>query len=285
MDGSPNCTITHIQNGGRQKIRRLYEENLLADSVERIVVPISSSCDDFEVNAIRTIKIVARLASQQANWQTGAATSRKGIEAKISSGDGLIVGRLDRYRWEDGLLVVTDIKTGKTSNQNGKLNRELTMQLMLYAYLLHERFGQWPKSLKIITLRGETIEVPFSPDEAENLAAQMKQRLIETDKSIGEVIEGKRLTNTLASPSPEVCRFCRYRPSCASYWEERQKTPELACASKDGPGRMAAVGRAAFSRLYPHCAELHASGANVSRCFGTARAKPAADLLSATNTH
>ncbi|SDO58319.1 hypothetical protein SAMN04487897_11747 [Paenibacillus sp. yr247] len=29
----------------------------------------------------------------------------------------------------------------------------------------------------------------------------------------------------LATPSPENCRYCRYRPACLQYWSKKKQTP------------------------------------------------------------
>jgi hypothetical protein len=92
---------------------------------------------------------------------------------------------------------------------------------MLYGYLLHERFAQWPTTMRILPLTGDPITVPFVREQSEALANDLKQMLREANKAITQVHCGDLDEISLASPSVEACRFCRYRPTCEAYWSAR----------------------------------------------------------------
>lgn len=203
-----------------------YELKLKSDRSDSAVVPLVRTCEDFEVNAYRLIAAAFRLSTAVRRILDRTSFRNREVEIEGASTDGQIVGRLDRITWEDGALAVTDIKTGHVTDIEGRLRPELRVQLLLYSYLVHERFGQWPKTLRILPLRGDTVNVPFSPAEAEELADRMKRILATANRIIDNVRSGNVNESELASPSPDSCRFCRYRPSCESYWVARNAQPQ-----------------------------------------------------------
>lgn len=203
-----------------------YELKLKSEHSDSAVVPLIRTCEDFEVNAYRLIAAAFHLSAAVRRVLDRTLFRNRDVEVEGVSADGQIVGRLDRITWENGALAVTDIKTGHVTDFEGRLRPELRVQLMLYSYLVHERFGQWPKTLRILPLRGDTVTVPFSPAEAEELAGKMKRILATANQIIDCVRSGNVDESELASPSPDSCRFCRYRPTCESYWVARNAQPQ-----------------------------------------------------------
>lgn len=212
-----------------------YEEKLKRVPFDCAVIPLLRTCDDFEVNAYRLIAAASRLAATSNRPRERTSFRSGAVEVENVSRDGQIVGRLDRITWEDGELAVTDVKTGQVNDSEGKLRAGLKIQLLLYSYLVHEQFGRWPKTLRVLPLHGEPITVPFAPVEAQELAERMKAILIDANQLIANVRAGRANESELASPSVESCRFCRYRPSCESYWEARRGSPQ-ACWARDVSG-------------------------------------------------
>jgi len=218
---------------------RSYEEFLGRSTDGAAVLPLTKSCDDFEVNSLRLIKsveaYVARIPPAAGNMR-----ERQRVEVEAISRDGMIAGRLDRISWENGELVVTDIKTGKIKDADGGLRRDLRLQIMLYSYLLHEMFGRWPQTLRVLPLHGEPIEVTALPSEIIVLADWIKQALKEANWFIAEVLAGRRPESELASPSPNACRFCRFRLTCEAYWAARNQDIDQSWP-RDVTGRVTAI--------------------------------------------
>jgi hypothetical protein len=217
-----------------------YELNLKLEYSDSAVVPLIRTCEDFEVNAYRLIAAAFRLSPKVRRVLNRTSYRNRDLEVEGVSADGHIVGRLDRITWEDGALAVTDIKTGHVTDFEGRLRPELRIQLMLYSYLVHERFGRWPKTLRILPLRGDPVSVPFSPDEAQGLADKMKQILAATNQVIEKVRIGSIDESELASPAPDSCRNCRYRPTCEGYWIARNSQPQLSWP-RDVSGSVSAI--------------------------------------------
>jgi hypothetical protein len=216
-----------------------YEDQLRRNPSEAAVVPLSRSCDDFEVNSLRLLKIVSGFAFHMRR-ATGEPRERQSFEVAAASHDGIVVGRLDRIVWENENLVVTDLKTGRIADSADGLRPELRVQLMLYAYLMHQKVGQWPKTLKVQPIHGDAIEVNATPMEIESLVRELGRMLVETNQLISQVLSGKSDEAALASPSVDACRFCRFRLSCESYWEARDRNPDQSWP-RDICGRISAI--------------------------------------------
>jgi CRISPR/Cas system-associated exonuclease Cas4 (RecB family) len=202
-----------------------YEQKLKSQLSDCTIVPLARTCDDFEVNAYRVIAAASRFTPPSRNNRVQDFSRVTGAEVEGVSADRQIVGRLDRVTWEDGTLAVADIKTGSVYDHEGGLRPELRVQLILYSYLVHEKFRQWPKTLRILPLRGDPITVPFTPADAETLATEVKRALTSANQLIQKIGLGVSDESELASPSPEACKFCRYRPTCESYWSARSERP------------------------------------------------------------
>jgi hypothetical protein len=215
---------TELRGEWRQTVQG-YEASLLADPAEGAVVPLARSCDDFEVNGLRLVKTALRI-SQNRSPSTRPKSGDSATEARIASGDGLIVGRLDRVTWEAGALVVADIKTGAIDTTPGGVRPEYKLQLMLYAFLIHEKFGEWPRSLRIIPLTGDPIDLPFDSNEVIAIASAVKLTLARANELIARVRQRQSDEKSLAAPSPDACRFCRFRLTCDAYWQARQTSSE-----------------------------------------------------------
>lgn len=217
-----------------------YEQRLKLRPADCGVIPLARTCDDFEVNAYRLIAAAARLSPPLGVRTPRAYPRTSGAEVEAASSDRQIVGRLDRITWEDGQITVTDIKTGTPTDREGNLRSDLKVQLLLYGYLVHERFQQWPKALRILPLAGEPISVPFVSAESETLAGELKQLLQATNQSIANILRSSGDEKTLASPSPQACRFCLFRPTCEAYWSARSANPDAGWP-RDISGRLVSV--------------------------------------------
>lgn len=200
-----------------RKLVESYEETLRNDPSEASVLPLSRSCEDFEVNALLIVKASVFIGSRS---RRAGSELRVRTESHIVSQDGQIAGRLDKIRSVDGRNIITDFKTGSSTDATGNLREEILLQLKLYAYLAHEASGEWP-IIEIQPQMGDPIPVPYDPGEIDALAGAVKERLQVVNEQISDVLAGITDESQLASPSPSACRFCPFRVSCAAYWKAR----------------------------------------------------------------
>lgn len=204
-----------------------YEKGLALSPFEAVLIPLSLSCEDFEFNLRKLTKAAFGISSR---FQTAQGFLPRAVinrEKEASSKDGLIVGRLDKVKTFDNQTVISDLKTGQIRDGQGSILPHILLQLRLYAYLLHESTNRWPDRLVVSGFDAEWIEIPFTPEDAANAAADLKELLTKSNLIIDEIVAGSKQEAELASPSPEACKFCVYRLSCAAYWNERSKFPDL----------------------------------------------------------
>jgi hypothetical protein len=144
--------------------------------------------------------------------------SGMGVEIPLSGADGRLAGVVDVVtRREDG-IEIRDLKSGRTLDDSGELSEPYKIQLLLYAVMYEETYGEWPARLVLDPILRDPIDVV--PDRAEALRYR-RAVLEEMDRFTAAVEAGK--AESLAHPSPVVCRFCRHVLRCSAFW--RAATP------------------------------------------------------------
>ena len=144
-----------------------------------------------------------------------------GQEIPVQSSDSLVRGTIDAVIQEDGTgIIIQDYKSGSLVElEDGNEfhpKESYQTQMKMYAGLYAENFGEWPASLELVSLTGERRGVPFTKNDCSNLLDDAKATL----RWINETVEnhpGSLLPSILASPSPEACVFCQFRPACGPY--------------------------------------------------------------------
>ncbi|GAB3283051.1 hypothetical protein GCM10027426_22490 [Microbacterium lacusdiani] len=104
---------------------------------------------------------------------------------------------------EDAGGAVVDLKTGDDGTPG--ISNDVRNQLLLYAHLYGQQYGQLPVSLVVFSLRYGALPVEFSPHDVDALLSQV-------DAARGAV-------PLLAVPDPSGCRYCRRRLQCEPHWE------------------------------------------------------------------
>ncbi len=201
-------------------------ERMAGNWLERQMVPLSQSVWDFEVRRIRAEARASELAQglegYEAKGNKKEFTKEFGYELSYSSPDGLVRGRVDAVQDTGDGPAIQDYKSGALfkESEDGPaiLNPAYAVQLKLYAALYFSEIGRWPARLQLVPLQGDPQEVPFDRDRCLELLDEASNTL----KEINQIIErhaasSDGLENALASPTPDNCRFCVYRPACSPY--------------------------------------------------------------------
>lgn len=115
--------------------------------------------------------------------------------------DVTINGRIDRVDRIDGLVTVTDFKTGAPKDQKYANN---DLQLSVYAIAMEEVFGLKAERLVLSYLEGP-IDRRTTRDE--KILSETKKRLVETMNSI-------LAQKFSAKPNPMICHFCAFKNIC-----------------------------------------------------------------------
>jgi RecB family exonuclease len=131
-------------------------------------------------------------------------------ELGLSSRDGLIRGRADLVVVQGDDLWVADYKSKlRDPASNSRVEDEYTLQLRLYAYLLHQQLGRWPSRGVLLPLDGPPVNVHVDPESSEAVAEDARRTLT--------AFQALSLGAQPARPSPAACRFCPHAASCSPF--------------------------------------------------------------------
>ena len=193
--------------------------------LERHLAPLENSVPDIEVLRIRTTRNALVIAKQVRSIPRGdgraASPAPYGHEIAVRSTDGLVRGTIDAVVREAGSgAIIRDYKSGSILESGvGGANQpreSYQLQLKLYAGLYAETFGEWPTSLELVSLTGESQRVPFTKSDCSNLLDEARATLHLVNEKVAKH-SSDSLPSILASPNPKACAFCCYRPACGPY--------------------------------------------------------------------
>lgn len=161
------------------------------------------------VRATEFVKSARGHNSTSGDGHPGGATWR---ERKFSGANSKMVGRPDVMRTEE----VVDFKTGDLfeDEDQEQVKAAYVRQLRLYAYLVKETLGWWPRRGVLLPMAGSPVAVKLEPGECEAEAAEAIRLLDEYNEGLARAPE----PIDLASPSPASCRWCQYQLFCPGFW-------------------------------------------------------------------
>ena len=217
--------------------------------LQRHLVPLHQHDRRYATLRWRTCQQAANTAAQIAASKSAPPTGNIRIfhEIPVTTTDGLISGIIDYARETPGGTLLRDIKTGtiwdQESAENGtpEIKDDYQVQLKLYAVLWHSKTGEWPLRLELAPQDGEPVEVPFTPEECDQLESDARIMLEQANAAIEAALHTMPPDLAgLASPSPQVCQYCVFRPGCAAYWRAREQPLPLGAKqwSKDFCGTL-----------------------------------------------
>lgn len=134
------------------------------------------------------------------------------IELRVEGGpEDCIVGKIDRVERSSDGVVLFDLKTGSLLDREGGPRAEYVEQLQLYAAIwpAHQEGRVNRLFLEPDGIEGARIEVclPSDPDALMNEAHSLLRKVQDSADNAAAA----------ATPSPEACRGCGYRPRCPGY--------------------------------------------------------------------
>ena len=143
-------------------------------------------------------------------------------EEILQSKDGKITGKIDAFFVDDSHISLIDYKSSDFDGEVSSME-EYKSQLYLYAYLLQENFGTYPVSLNLIDRNNNVITIPPAPSISMEIASKMRSLLSEYNKKINADAN----FYSHANPSIEGCRYCKMKPFCGRFWEEKNIHGEI----------------------------------------------------------
>lgn len=164
--------------------------------------------------------------------RTGLASTIR--EQEFTAFDGRLLGRPDVIRASE----VVDYKSGAivehdAATQTTVVKAAYVRQLRIYAYLVKQKLGWWPKRGVLLPLGGAGVEVELEPSECEREASDAVALLDVYNRKV----RSGAAPQEFASPSPESCRWCAYKLVCPVFWQAASPdwSGQLDGAAVEGP--------------------------------------------------
>ncbi len=186
---------------------------------------------------LRALEIAA--ASAPASLATlGPVAGSGGVlttirEQEFAAYGGRLVGRPDVIRASE----VVDYKSGGIFDYDEDSHPEVVKaayirQLRIYAYLVKQVLGWWPRRGLILPLAGPGVEVDVEPADCERETLEAVALL----NTYNANIRAKIPPPGFAAPSPSACKWCPYKLVCPAFWQSASSawSGQLAGASVEG---------------------------------------------------
>jgi hypothetical protein len=137
-------------------------------------------------------------------------------EREFTAYGGKLVGRPDVVRANE----IVDFKSGSIIESSDEQGTEIVKaayvrQLQIYGYLVHQTIGRWLPRGVLLPAVGQGIEIALQQQECEREASEAVRIL---DAYNDKVADNSAIAS-LATPSPENCKWCPYKAVCSPFWE------------------------------------------------------------------
>lgn len=124
--------------------------------------------------------------------------------------DGIVIrGILDRIdRDDDGLLVITDYKTGRAPPERFAL--PAFFALKIYALLVRNRLGETPKEVRLLYLNGPTLyRLPVDDQQLDAMDNQLRALWAAIDRALA--------TDRFPTRRGKLCDWCAFQEICPAW--------------------------------------------------------------------
>ena len=227
-------------NGDEEDLR-IQAEAIWDKTVEQMEVELQTSPLDkyllpirkwrkFFVLQQRTFRRCEEIASSHGMSETRVIAS----ERKFDSVRDGFTGKPDLILRRANGLVIIDYKSAELSDDSQSREEKLEawqQQILFYASIVQEEFGELPMGGEIRLLNKEVISIPIDLQKVEALSEEA-QALVE---DYNTKIEAGVADSELAQYSIDNCRFCEFKGTCNTFWEENPQpipgTDKYGCLS------------------------------------------------------
>jgi hypothetical protein len=173
-------------------------------------VPPPDRWPGYQLTRVRLLRRLAEEVRRRRDQKTGLAAPQTEIWLKP---EGVpLVGRADRVEHRDGEVELVDLKSGWTVDE--EIRPAHRRQLLLYAFLWHAIYDEWPRRISIQRLDGQRATLDVDLGDAQRLASEVLAQLAAYNRQAS----GGDEAEPLASPSAEACAHCDYRLVCLAFF-------------------------------------------------------------------
>ena len=176
-------------------------------------VPPPKDWPYFSMTRARTIRrLVHEVTEHRSNVNQSRNARGPLIETELIDESLRLKGIPDRVTFTDNGFYVFDIKTGHAVEE---ISAPYRQQLLLYAHLVMKHTGLEPLAVALIRAGGDVIWEDITSADIGDCVADVMEYI----KRYSKVAKTDPLS--LASPSPNACRFCDYKAICKAFWEDQ----------------------------------------------------------------
>ena len=185
----------------------------------------SSPLDRYLLPIIRWQKYYRRRAQTIRRFEDIIASRRMSetqivaIERKLDNVTNGFTGKPDLILRKENGLVIIDYKSTELSddleNREDKIE-SWKQQILFYASLVKEEFGEWPVDGEIRLLNKEVISIPIDPQKVNALSAEAQTLKGDYNTKVEMGVSHSQL----AQYSVDNCSFCEFKGSCDTFWKE-----------------------------------------------------------------
>ena len=201
------------------------EAEMSESMTDRHLVPLRKHAYRYEVKKRLTFAVAGQIVERRCRRTPVSSEDRKTeSEVWLETEDGRLGGFVDLIVHRMNGTEIVDYKTGPVTEPQGEGDQvkvAYELQLSFYAVIYHEIRGEWPMRLTLKSLDGKAYNVPLDKGRCFQLAEDARKRQDRISEMIGKGIDQEHF----ATPAPDACCFCAYRPACRKYWRVRSFEP------------------------------------------------------------
>lgn len=142
--------------------------------------------------------------------QSISASGSLGLEKKLRSLDGKLVGRPDFFYIAQAKAVLRELKSSSLRNDERQVREEYLKQIQFYALLIFDSFPVSVVEAALESSRGEHISFTFERQDIEPIRSAALASIERANLRISSA----KAVEDLATPSTSACRDCQKRPVC-----------------------------------------------------------------------
>ena len=226
------------------KTMREMVEALQASPLDKCLLPIRK-WKKYYLLRERTIRRCEEIAASQGISETQVIARERKFD-NVTNG---LTGKPDLILRRENGLVIIDYKSGELPDDAQIREEKIEswqQQILFYASIIKEEFGEWPVDGEIRLLNKEIIPIAIDQREAKAL----KQAAQELRDNYNAKITLEVPHSELAQYSVDNCRFCDFKGACNTFWKENPQpipgTDDYGCLS----GRVLKLAGGANNRYF-----------------------------------
>ena len=195
------------------KTVKQMEKDLQTSALDEYLLPIKK-WKKYYLLKHRTILRCEEIVSTQGISETQVIASERKFD---SIRDGF-TGKPDLILRRENGLVIIDYKSGELPDDSESREEKIALwqqQILFYAAIVEEEYGEWPVDGEIRLLNNEVIHIQIDPQKVKTIV-ENAQALKENHNT---KIAAEVSHSELAQYSVDNCRFCEFKGVCNTFWE------------------------------------------------------------------